>query len=632
MEQTKTPVLEAFGRDLTDLAKKDLLDPVIGRQSEIDRLAQVLARRKKNNPVLIGEPGVGKTAIVEGLALKIIKREVPRNLFDCRIIALDMGLIVAGTKYRGQFEERMKEIMKELSQNPGVIVFLDELHTIVGAGNSSGAMDAANLLKPALARGELQAIGATTLSEYREHIEKDGALERRFQKVMVEPPSVQQTVEMLKQIAPLYEKHHRINYSEGTLEACAELAHKYITERFLPDSAVDVMDEAGSRVNQEFAGGLPNHIQQLEEDLRETVRQKNHYVGKNAFDQAAKYRAKELAQREQLDAMLSALEETDDRVEVSLQAVQATVSHMTNIPVEEVTKETAERLLNLESQLKEQVIGQDAAVKAIADAVKRSRAGIKPKRKPNGVFLFVGPTGVGKTELSKALAREMFGSEDRLIRFDLSEYREGYAISKLLGSAPGYIGHEKGGQLTEQVRRKPYSVILFDEAEKAHPDVLNVLLQITDDGRVTDSLGRVVNFENCIIILTTNAGTKELSQTQVGFTGTTAIGERQAKVDKHFAPEFLNRMDQIVHFNQLGQQELEKIAELELKKLAKQLLEVKVELTWAPEDLTKIVKKWFNPKWGARSIRRALQQDVEVKIADAILANNSTKFELSALL
>ncbi|MEN9001218.1 MAG: ATP-dependent Clp protease ATP-binding subunit, partial [Flavobacteriales bacterium] len=595
--KSKTPVLDNFGRDLTKFAEDGKLDPVVGRQDEIERVSQILSRRKKNNPILIGEPGVGKSAIAEGLALRIVQRKVSRVLFDKRIVSLDLTSLVAGTKYRGQFEERMKALMNELEKSPDVILFIDEIHTIIGAGGASGSMDASNMFKPALARGEIQVIGATTLDEFRQHIEKDGALERRFQKVLVEPTSVEQTIEILHNIKNKYEDHHLVNYTDDAIEACVKLTARYVTDRFLPDKAIDALDEVGSRVHITNIN-VPQAIIDVEKEIEEIKEKKSSVVKRQKYEEAAQLRDEERQLIEKLDAEKRKWEEAteNEREMVTEENVAEVVSMMTGIPVQRVAEKETGRLVKMAENLKGTVIGQDDAIKKIVKAIQRNRAGLKDPNKPIGSFIFLGPTGVGKTQLAKELAKYMFDSEESLIRIDMSEYMEKFSISRLVGAPPGYVGYEEGGQLTEKVRRKPYSIILLDEIEKAHPDVFNLLLQALDDGQLTDSLGRKVDFRNTVIIMTSNIGARQLQDfgTGVGF-GTSAKKENvdkdtqsviQGALKKAFAPEFLNRIDDLVLFNSLDQADIHKIIDIELAKLYKRIdnLGFNIELTDKAKD------------------------------------------------
>ena len=636
--KSKTPTLDNFGRDLTALASEGKLDPVIGREKEIERVSQILSRRKKNNPLLIGEPGVGKSAIAEGLALRIMQKKVSRVLFGKRVITLDLASLVAGTKYRGQFEERMKAIMTELEKNRDVILFIDELHTIVGAGSSTGSLDASNMFKPALARGEIQCIGATTLDEYRQYIEKDGALERRFQKVMVEPTSVEETILILNQIKDKYEDHHNVTYTDEAIAACVNLTSRYITDRFLPDKAIDAMDEAGSRVyikNMKVPTDIIEHEKQIEEikELKQKAVKAQDYL------EARKLKDEE----EQLQMELSVAQEKWDKEvkekkeQVTEENVAEVVSMMSGVPVTKVGKNEMDKLANMDNLLNGKVIGQEDAVKKVVKAIQRNRAGLKDPNRPIGTFIFLGTTGVGKTELAKVMARELFDSDDALIRIDMSEYMEKFAVSRLVGAPPGYVGYEEGGQLTEAVRRKPYAVILLDEIEKAHPDVFNILLQILDEGHVTDSLGRKVDFRNTIIILTSNIGTRDLKDfgDGVGFgtsakksnTDARARATIESALKKAFSPEFLNRIDDIIIFNALEKEDIKKIIDLELNKLYKRLekLNYKVQLTDEAKDF--IAEKGWDKDFGARPLKRAIQKYIEDLLAEMLVNKQFTEGE-----
>ncbi len=631
-ERTKTPVLDNFGRDLTRLALDDKLDPIIGREKEIERVAQVLSRRKKNNPVLIGEPGVGKTAIAEGLALKIVQRKVSRVLYDKRVVALDLAALVAGTKYRGQFEERMKALMNELERSRDVILFIDELHTIVGAGGASGSLDASNIFKPALARGELQCIGATTLDEYRQFIEKDGALDRRFQKIMVEPTSVDETIQILNNIKSKYEVHHHVNYSEDSIEKAVKLSERYITDRFLPDKAIDVMDEAGARVHLSNIH-VPQEILELEKSIEEVKTEKNQVVKMQNFEEAARLRDKE---KHLIDALDLAKQEWEDRASESVYDVTeaditSVIAMMTGIPVARVAQSESKKLLSMEADLTKEVIGQDEAIKKITKAIQRTRAGLKDPSRPIGSFIFLGPTGVGKTELAKALTRYMFDSEDALIRADMSEYMEKFSVSRLVGAPPGYVGYEEGGQLTEKVRRKPYSVVLIDEIEKAHPDVFNILLQVLDEGVLTDGMGRKVDFRNTVIIMTSNIGAKDIKSfgagSGMGFTAPEdSTGSYKAMkstiedaLKRVFNPEFLNRIDDIIVFHPLEKQHIFKIIDITAGKLFKRLHDMGIEVQIDENAKEFLVDKGYDQKYGARPLKRALQKYVEDPLAEEML-------------
>ena len=624
---SNTPVLDNFSRDLNKLAEAGKLDPVIGRDREILRIAQILSRRKKNNPIIIGEPGCGKTALVEGLAIKIVNGECPRNLVDKRIVNLDLTSVVAGTKYRGQFEERMKIIIEELQSNPNIIVFIDEIHTLVGSGNSAGSMDGSNIFKPALSRGELQCIGATTLDEFRKNIEKDGALERRFQKVVVEPSSVEETIQILKNVRDKYEGFHKVSYTDDVIEACVKLADRYITDREFPDKAFDILDEVGARMQTELK--VPEVIEELKKKAAEIKQQKIDVVKKQNYEQAAQLRDKEKKLLDKLESEKTKFEEqlNKDKQKISLDDVYDVVSNMVKIPVNKMNVDDTKALLNLDKELMGKVIGQDVAVVKIAKSIKRNRLGIKDPNRPIGSFIFLGSTGVGKTHLAKQLAKEMFGSEDSLIRVDMSEYQEKHTISKLVGAPPGYVGYEEGGQLTEKVKNKPYSVILFDEVEKAHKDVFTILLQILDDGHVTDSLGRKINFKNTLIILTSNLGVKKLQDfgTGIGFSNST-YGNDEAKkqvlmkeMKNFFSPEFLNRIDDTIVFNSLTPEDIKKITEIELKKLVSRLDEMKYTITYDETLVDYLAKVGYDELYGARPLKRAIQDKVEDLLSEEVL-------------
>ncbi len=628
--KSKTPVLDNFGRDLTKAAEDGKLDPIVGREKEIERVSQILSRRKKNNPILIGEPGVGKSAIAEGLALRIVQRKVSRVLFNKRVVTLDLASLVAGTKYRGQFEERMKAVMNELEKSPDVILFIDEIHTIVGAGGASGSLDASNMFKPALARGEIQCIGATTLDEYRQYIEKDGALDRRFQKVMVEPATPDETIEILNRIKDKYEEHHGVTYTAEAIEACVSLTSRYITDRFLPDKAIDALDESGSRVHLTNIH-VPQNILDIEQKIEQIKLEKNKVVRSQKYEEAAKLRDTEKHLLEELEQAKAAWEaETKSkRYTVTEDNVAEVVSMMTGIPVQRVGQADSQKLLNMGDKIKDKIIGQDDAIKKLTKAIQRTRAGLKDPKKPIGSFIFLGPTGVGKTELAKELARFMFDTEDSLIQIDMSEYMEKFAVSRLVGAPPGYVGYEEGGQLTEKVRRKPYSVILLDEIEKAHPDVFNILLQVLDEGQLTDSLGRKVDFRNAIVIMTSNIGARQLKDfgQGVGFTTTAKIDQADAHsrgvienaLKRAFAPEFLNRIDDVIVFNSLGKDEIFKIIDIELTALFNRVhaLGYKVELTLGAKEF--IADKGYDSQFGARPLKRAIQKYLEDPIAEEIL-------------
>ncbi len=627
-EKIKTPVLDNFGRDLTKLAFENKLDPVVGRQKEIERLSQVLARRKKNNPVLIGEPGVGKTAIVEGLALRIVQKKVSRVLLDKRIVQLDLAALVAGTKYRGQFEERMKALLTELEKARHVIVFIDELHTIVGAGGASGSLDASNMFKPALARGEIQVIGATTLDEYRQFIEKDGALERRFQKILVEPPTPEETLIILKNIKDNYEIHHNVAYTNEALESCVKLAERYITDRMFPDKAIDVLDESGSRVHLANID-VPQEITNYEKKITELKKQKTEVVRQQNFEEAARLR--DLEKRYQTDLEIAIAEWEKALSKKSFPVYETdiadVVSMMTGIPMNRIAQTEKNKLLNMEEDLRKMVVGQDDAIEALAKAIRRARSGLKDSKRPIGSFMFLGPTGVGKTELAKALARVMFDSEEALIRIDMSEYMEKFSVSRLVGAPPGYVGYEEGGQLTEKVRRKPYSIVLLDEIEKAHPDVFNILLQVFDDGILTDGLGRKVDFKNTIIIMTSNVGTRDIKQGgKIGFnisSETTDFENMKNTIDESvkrlFNPEFINRVDDMIIFHKLTKESIYKIIDIQLSDMIKRLSANHQELVLTDKAKTFLVDKGFDEKYGARPLKRALQKYIEDELADSII-------------
>ena len=626
---TGTPVLDNFSKDLNKLAEQGKLDPVIGRKKEIIRIAQILSRRKKNNPIIIGEPGAGKTAIVEGLAMMIQNGECPKNLMDKRILSLDINSLVAGTKYRGQFEERMKVIIEELQTNPNIIIFIDEIHTMVGAGNSTGTLDASNILKPPLSRGEIQCIGATTLDEYRKSFEKDGALERRFQKIIVDPSSKEETLEILKQSKLKYEEHHKVTYDDNTLKLFVELADRYITDREFPDKAFDILDEVGSRMQIDIK--LPQVIEDLKEEASNIKKQKVEVIKKQNYEQAAELRDKERMVLGQLDQEKKKFEDylISSKRPIPEDLVYEVVSNMTKIPVSKINVDEKSALINLAGNLNSKVIGQEDAVMKIAKSIRRNRIGIKDPNKPIGSFIFLGSTGVGKTFLAKQLAKEIFGSEDSLIRVDMSEYQEKHTISRLIGSPPGYVGHEEGGQLTEQVKNKPYCVILFDEIEKAHKDIFSTLLQMLDDGHVTDALGRKINFKNCLIIMTSNIGVKKLQDfgTGVGFksNASSAVAEEQKRdvlkkeLSKFFAPEFLNRIDDVVIFNSLQKQDIDKITKLEIEILLRRVRSKNYNFTYSDEVVDLISKVGFDETFGARPIKRAIQEKIEDFVSEKIL-------------
>lgn len=628
--KSKTPVLDNFGRDLTKMAEDGKLDPIVGREKEIERVSQILSRRKKNNPILIGEPGVGKSAIAEGLALRIIQRKVSRVLFNKRVVTLDLASLVAGTKYRGQFEERMKAVMNELEKNPDIILFIDEIHTIIGAGGASGSLDASNMFKPALARGEIQCIGATTLDEYRQYIEKDGALERRFQKVLVEPTTPEETLIILNNIKSKYEDHHNVTYTPEALEACVKLTERYITDRHLPDKAIDALDESGSRVHITNIK-VPQNIIDVEKKIEQEKELKNKAIKSQKFEEAAKYRDSEKNLQEELEKAKNAWEEEtcSHKEIVSEDNVAEVVSMMTGIPLQRVALNEGDRLLQMNERMQGSVIGQEQAIVKVVKAIQRNRAGLKDPNKPIGSFIFLGPTGVGKTQLAKELAKYLFDNEESLIRIDMSEYMEKFAISRLIGAPPGYVGYEEGGQLTEKVRRKPYAVVLLDEIEKAHPDVFNILLQILDDGYCTDSLGRKIDFRNTIIIMTSNIGARQLKDFGQGVGFSTSAKQEQSPdhaksvvenaLKKAFAPEFLNRIDDVVMFNSLSREDIHKIIDIELKKLYGRINELGYQIQITDEAKDFIAEKGYDIAYGARPLKRAIQKYLEDPLAEEIL-------------
>jgi ATP-dependent Clp protease ATP-binding subunit ClpC len=631
--KSRTPVLDNFGRDITALADTDKLDPIIGRETEIERVSQILSRRKKNNPILIGEPGVGKTAIVEGLALRIKEKKVSRTLFDKRIVMLDLAALVAGTKYRGQFEERMKAIMTELEKSRDVILFIDEIHTIVGAGGATGSLDASNIFKPALARGELQCIGASTLDEYRQHIEKDGALDRRFQKVLVNPPSPEEAVHILNNIKSKYEDFHHVEYSDDAIEACVKFSDRYITDRFLPDKAIDVLDEVGARTHLKNIV-VPKSIEEIEAQIEGVKVEKNNAVKDQQYEKAADLRDQESKLQRSLEEAQAKWEEESRNASypVNEEDIAEVVSMMTGIPVNRVAQNESKKLVGMADDLKGAVIGQDSAIEKVTKAIQRNRVGLKDPSKPIGTFIFLGPTGVGKTELAKVLAKYIFDSEDSLIRIDMSEYMEKFSVSRLIGAPPGYVGYEEGGQLTEKVRRKPYSVILLDEIEKAHPDVYNILLQVLDDGQLTDGMGRKVDFKNTMIIMTSNIGVRQLKDfgQGVGFAtkARTESAEENSKavinnaLKRTFSPEFLNRIDDVVIFNSLTQENIFKIIDIALADLYKRLDGLEFTMTLSDEAKKFVAEKGFDPQFGARPLHRAIQKYIEDPLAEFILNNN----------
>ncbi len=629
-EKSTTPVLDNFGRDLTKAAEEDRLDPVVGRDSELERIAQILSRRKKNNPILIGEPGVGKSAIAEGLALRIVQRKVSRALFNKRIVTLDLASLVAGTKYRGQFEERMKALLNELEKNPHVILFIDELHTIVGAGGASGSLDASNMFKPALARGDIQCIGATTMDEYRQHIEKDGALERRFQKIIIDPTTAEETIEILNNIKSKYEDHHLVNYSEDAIKACVHLTDRYLSDRYLPDKAIDALDEAGSRVHITNIR-VPENIIKVEEDIDRVRDEKTKAIKSQKYEQAAQFRDQERELMNRLEVEKRKWEEESQmhREVVTEQNVSEVVSMITGVPVQRIALNESERLINMEKDLEKSVVGQYDAIRKIVKSIRRNRAGLKDPAKPIGSFIFLGPTGVGKTHLAKVLSHHLFDTEDAIIRIDMSEYMEKFAVSRLVGAPPGYVGYEEGGQLTEKVRRKPYSVLLLDEIEKAHPDVFHLLLQMLDDGQLTDSLGRRIDFKNTIIIMTSNIGSRQLKDFGMGVGFNTPARQAASKeytqsiienaLKKTFAPEFLNRVDDVVIFENLHKEHIFKIIDIELKHLFKRIdsMGYHIKLTEAAKEF--IAEKGWDPSFGARPLKRAIQKYLEDPLAEEII-------------
>jgi ATP-dependent Clp protease ATP-binding subunit ClpC len=643
-KKSKTPVLDNFGRDLTAFANEGKLDPIIGRNKEIERVSQILSRRKKNNPLLIGEPGVGKSAIAEGLALRIIERKVSRLLYNKRVISLDLASVVAGTKYRGQFEERMKAVMNELEKNRDIILFIDEIHTIVGAGGAMGSLDASNMFKPALARGEIQCIGATTVDEYRKYIEKDGALERRFQKIMVEPTSISETIEILKNIKDKYEDHHNVKYTDSAIEACVKLTDRYINDRNLPDKAIDAMDEAGSRIHITNMD-VPKEIIELEEKLENVREKKNSVVKNQKYEEAAKLRDDEKKlEKKLIDQQLEWDNDLKKKREiVSEDNITEVVSLISGIPLRKIDNTTNEKSINfdLEKNLKESIIGQDDAINVLVNAIQRNQTGLKDPNKPIGSFIFLGQTGVGKTQLAKNLGQELFNSKDSLIRLDMSEYMEKFSVSRLIGAPPGYIGYDEGGQLSEKIRRKPYSIVLLDEVEKAHPDVFNMMLQVLDDGYLTDSVGRKVDFKNTVIIMTSNIGTRKLKDfgTGVGFDTEFRKKEKnklsteilKKSLGKKFSPEFLNRIDEIIVFNELEEKEIEKIVRIEIKKFINRLSEIEYKVKIDSKAITFLASKGFNQEFGARPVKRAIQKYIENEIAKRIVNNEIKKNDLVSI-
>jgi ATP-dependent Clp protease ATP-binding subunit ClpC len=626
----KTPFIDQFGEDLTQMAAEGKLDPIIGREKEVYRVCQILSRRKKNNPIILGDPGVGKTAIVEAIAQRIVEKKVARTLFNKRIISLNLTTIVAGTKYRGEFEERMKVIVDELKENQDIIVFIDEIHTLIGAGGSSGSLDASNILKPALARGQVHCIGATTTDEYREHIEEDGALTRRFQEVFIDPPSLDEAIEILNRIKEKYEDHHAVTYSPEAIDACVRLSERYITQRELPDKAIDVMDEVGSKIHLSEIK-VPSYIKKMEEDADEFGKQKHSSVAKQDYEGAAQFRDLEIAKRKEIEQKIKDWEKSlrDKKRLVTEDDVAHTIAEITGIPVARLSGDESKMILNMSKELKKLIIGQDQAVESLCKVIKRSRTGVSSAKKPIGSFMFIGPTGVGKTETVKALTEYYFGSEDNLVRIDMSEYQEKFTVSRLIGSPPGYVGYEEGGQLTEAVRRKPYSVILFDEIEKAHPDIFNTLLQVLDDGRLTDSLGRTIDFTNTIIIMTSNVGARKFSEFGVGIGFQTDMSDAtyKAKMESiirkelknKFPPEFLNRLDDMILFEQLSEESIFKIVEIELADVIERLEEQNISLRFTKSAKQFLVKEGYDPAYGARPLKRAIQSHVEDLLADAII-------------
>ena len=628
----KTPYLDSFGEDLTKMAEDKKLDPIIGRDEEIQRICQVLARRKKNNPILLGDPGVGKTAIVEAIAQRIVEKKVSRVLLGKRLVSINMASIVAGTKYRGEFEERMKAIVDELKENPDVIIFIDEIHTVVGAGGVSGSLDASNILKPSLARGQVQCIGATTLDEYREHIEDDGALTRRFQEVFIDPPSVDETIEILQRIKWQYEEHHAVSYTDEALIACVKMADRYITQRELPDKAIDIMDEAGAKMHIAEVK-LPLSIKKIEKEIEDIKLNKLDFVKKQDYEGAATYRDKELDKKKELEDKITEWEKSlnKDKKIILEEHIADIIAQQTGIPVSRLKDNDQKALMKLSDDLKAQVIGQDTAVEALAKVIRRSRAGVSNPNKPIGSFMFIGPTGVGKTETVKALTRQMFGTDESLIKIDMSEYQEKHAVSRLIGAPPGYVGHEDGGQLTEAVRRKPYSVVLFDEVEKAHPDIFHTLLQVLDEGRLTDSLGRTVDFRNTIIVMTSNIGARKVADfgIGIGFKGEGDEIMQRSKIDSiikkelktKFAPEFLNRLDDIILFDELKRDSIIKIIDIELNKLKERMAD-QYTLSFGKALKDFIAEVGYDPAFGARPLKRAIQHHVEDVLSDAIIMNS----------
>ena len=630
--KSKTPVLDNFGHDLTRAAEENRLDPIVGREKELERIAQILSRRKKNNPILIGEPGVGKSAIAEGLAIRITQHKVSRTLFNKRVVTLDIGSVVAGTKYRGQFEERIKAILNELEKNPDIILFIDEIHTLVGAGNANGSLDASNMFKPALARGEIQCIGSTTLDEYRQYIEKDGALERRFQKVIVDPTSPEETIEILNNIKGKYEEHHMVSYTPEAIEACVKLTNRYMSDRNLPDKAIDALDEAGARVHIRNIN-VPSEITSLEKEIEEVRQQKKQAITEQKFEEAGTFRDTEVKLMDKLDTAKKEWDKAtlSNKIPVTEQDVAEVIAMMTGVPVQRIAQNEGTRLMNMENELAGTVIGQDEAISKVTKAIRRNRAGLKDPNKPIGSFIFLGPTGVGKTYLAKVLAKYLFDSEEALIRIDMSEYMEKFAVSRLIGAPPGYVGYEEGGQLTEKVRRKPYSIVLLDEIEKAHPDVFNLLLQMLDDGQLTDSLGRKVDFKNTIIIMTSNIGSRQLKDFGQGVGFGTEAKRNSANEYSHsvienalkrtFAPEFLNRIDDVVMFNSLKREDIFKIIDIELRNIFKRVEDMGYTLVLTEKAKDFIADKGWDDQFGARPLKRAIQKYVEDALAEELIKN-----------
>lgn len=631
-KKSSTPVLDHFSRDLIKLAKDDELDPTVGRYKEMERVIQILSRRKKNNPILIGEPGVGKTAIVEGLAQRIIRKKVPQSLYNRRILTLDLSGVVAGTKYRGQFEERLKLIMTELKQSTETIVFLDEIHTMIGAGGAEGALDAANILKPALARGEFRCIGATTLDEYRKHFERDGALERRFQTVMVDPPSVEDTIDILHGLKEKYEKYHHVNITDKAIIAAAKFSDRYITDRFLPDKAIDVIDEAGAKL-QLTGDPYPPEVRELEKKAEKATEMKESSVKEQRFEDAARYRDEEKILQKELKKSIQVADEKPGRFgDVDIKLVSEVVSYMSGVPISHLTEGESQRLLKMEDELHRRIVGQNEAIKALAMAIRRSQSGLKDPRRPIGSFIFLGPTGVGKTEMAKALTEFLFDDQNALIRIDMSEYMEKFSVSRIIGAPPGYVGFDEGGQLTERIRRKPYSVVLFDEIEKAHPDIFNVLLQILDDGVLTDSYGRSVSFKNCILIMTSNLGARMISKPALGFHPDSEKDSHERmkqsvmdEVKRAFNPEFINRLDEIIVFHTLSRDDVENIVEILLEGVRLRLSEKTMSLKLDPSAIEFLIDKGYNPEYGARPLKRAIQRYIENPLSEELLSKNFKK-------